>query len=181
MEERIDFIEELILQAEQADQEKRIEMDRLRADQLLSAVAVLEGQMSDVNELVDKEIRLLEEYRSNELSRLEKKLSWFVINLDGFMRTSGEKTVRLPHGTLKLRKGKDRIAVVALEQFLNIGQKLGLLRRVPETMTPDTQAILNHVHSTGEIPPGIEVIPGEVKFSYSTNGGNHDTEREAES
>ena len=178
--DRPDFIEELLLQAEQADQEKKISMDRLRADQLLAAVAVLEGQMSDVNELVDKEIKLLEDYRSTELSRLERKRSWLIFNLDGFMRSTGEKTIRLPHGILKLRKSKDRIAVVAMDKFLAIGKKLGLLRTVPESVSPDIQAILSRIKTTGEIPEGIEFIPGEPKFTYNTNGGN-DAEREAES
>ncbi|HTY39352.1 MAG TPA: host-nuclease inhibitor Gam family protein [Bacteroidota bacterium] len=178
--DRPDFIEELLLEAEQADLEKRISMDRLRADQLLFAVAELESQMFEVNELVDKETKLLEGYRSNELSRLEKKRSWLVFNLDGFMRSTGQKTVRLPHGELRLRKSKDRIVVVALDKFLEIGKRLGLVRTVPESVSPDIQAVLNRIKTTGEIPQGIEFIPGEAKFSYNTNGGN-DAEREAES
>ena len=173
-EQRIDFIEELLLQAEQADQEKKIEMDRLRADQILAAIGKLEEGMAEVNDLCDKEIKLIEEYRANEFVRLDKKRSWLTFNLEGFMRATGEKTLRLPHGTLKLRRGKDRIAVIAMEQFLKVGQKLGLLKKVPESFSPDLQAILNHVHSTGEVPPGIEVIPAEVKFTYRTNGGNGD-------
>ena len=176
MEERIDFIEELLLQAEQADQERKIEMDRLRADQILAAIGTLEEGMAGVNDLCDKELKLIEEYRANEMARVDKKRSWLVFNLEGFMRSSGEKTLNLPHGRLKLRKGKDRIAVVAMEQFLKVGQKLGLLRKVPESVTPDLQAILNHVHSTGEIPPGIQVIPADVKFTYSTNGSNDESE-----
>jgi hypothetical protein len=132
--------------------------------------------MAGVNDLCDKELKLIEEYRANEMARVDKKRSWLVFNLEGFMRSSGEKTLNLPHGRLKLRKGKDRIAVVAMEQFLKVGQKLGLLRKVPESVTPDLQAILNHVHSTGEIPPGIQVIPADVKFTYSTNGANDESE-----
>lgn len=178
--DRPDFIEELLLQAEQADQEKKIEVDRLRADQLLAAIAVLENQMADVNDLVDKEVRLLEEYRSIELSRLEKKQSWLVFNLDGFMRTSGEKTIRLPHGILKLRKGKDRVAVVAMEKFLAIGKKLGLVRTVPESAAPDIQAILSRIKTTGEIPDGVQFIPAETRFSYTTNGGHADDTEQRE-
>lgn len=174
--QRIDFIEELLLQAEQADQEKKIEMDRLRADQILAAIGKLEEGMAAVNDLCDKELKLIEEYRANEMARVDKKRSWLVFNLEGFMRSSGEKTLNLPHGRLKLRKGKDRIAVVAMEQFLKVGQKLGLLRKVPESVSPDLQAILNYVHSTGEIPPGIQVIPADVKFTYSTNGANDESE-----
>ena len=64
MEERIDFIEELLLQAEQADQERKIEMDRLRADQILAAIGTLEEGMAGVNDLCDKELKLIEEYRT---------------------------------------------------------------------------------------------------------------------
>ncbi len=185
MTERIDFIAELLRESEEADQEKRIEMDRLRADQLLAAIAVLEGQMADVNTLVEKETRLLEEYRSNELSRLDKKRSWLVFNLEAFARSTGEKTMRLPHGILKLRKGRDKVAVVAMDDFLKIAGKLGLIRSIPESIAPDNQAILNRIKSTGDIPAGVEFIPADVKFTYSTNGDAHgernerDTEAES--
>lgn len=178
MEDRIDFIEELLQQAEQADQERKIEMDRLRADQILAAIAKLEEGMADVNELCDKELKLIEEYRANELARLDKKRGWLVFNLEGFARSSGEKTLRLPHGTLKLRKGRDKVAVVAMEEFLKIGPKLKLVRSVPEQITPDIQAIINHIKTTGEIPAGVEFIPADTRFSYTINGGKDDTERE---
>jgi hypothetical protein len=177
VEERIDFIEELLLLSEQADQDKKIEMDRLRADQILAAIGKLEEGMAGVNELCDKELKLIEEYRANELARLDRKLSWLVFNLDGFMRSTGEKTLRLPHGSLKLRKGRDKIAVVALDEFLTIGPKLKLVRSVPEQITPDIQAIVNHIKTTGQIPSGIKFIPAEVRFSYNTlNGGADDSE-----
>ena len=64
MEERIDFIEELLLQAEQADQEKKIEMDRLRADQILAAISKLEEGMAEVTDLCEQELKLIEEYRA---------------------------------------------------------------------------------------------------------------------
>jgi len=175
---RVDFIEELLQESETRREQQAVEMDKLTADKMLSAVAVLESQMQDVNQLVKKEIQLLESYRETELGRLDKKRSWLTFNLEGYMRSSGAKTMNLPHGQLKLRKSRDRVVIVAMEQFMEIGVKLGLLRKVPESLTPDTKAILTHVHSTGEILPGIEVIPAEVKFSYSTNGGNNGSERE---
>jgi hypothetical protein len=177
---RIDFIQEILQEAEIAEAERRIEVDRLKADQLLAAVAVIEGQMAEVNELVDKETKLLEDYRSNEFARLDKKRSWLVFNLDGFMRSTGEKTVRLAHGILRLRKGRDRVAIIALDQFLKVGPTLGLVRTVPEELAPDLQAIVNHIKKTGEIPPGTEWIQGDTKFSYSTiNGGNNGAEAES--
>ena len=177
VEQRLDFIEELLLLSEQADQEKKIEMDRLRADQILAAIGTLEEGMEEVNGLCDKELKLIEEYRKNEVARLDKKRSWLVFNLEGFMRSTGEKTVRLPHGSMKLRKGRDKVAVVALDEFLKVGSKLKLVRSVPEQVTPDIQAIVNHIKTTGEIPEGIQFIPAEVRFSYNTlNGGADDSE-----
>lgn len=172
--QRIDFIEELLLQAEQADQDRKIEMDRLQSDRMLAAIAAIEEDMAAVNDLCDKEVRTIEEYRSKQVARLDKKQAWLIFNLEGFMRATGEKTLRLPHGQLKLRKGRDRVAVVAIEQFLKVGRKLGLVKEIPESVTPDLQAILNHFHCTGEVPPGIQVIPAEVRFTYSTNGGSTD-------
>jgi hypothetical protein len=176
--ERIDFIEELLREAETAEAKQRLEVDRLRADQLLAAIAVLEKEMAEANELVDKEIRLLEEYRSNQLARIAKKLSWLVFNLEGFMRSTGEKTIRLPHGLLTIRKGRPRAAIVALEKFLEVGPRLGLVRTVPEQFTPDIQAILNYIKTSGEIPPGIEFLPADTKFSYATTTNGGDDERE---
>ena len=177
-EPRLDFIEELLRESEMADAQKKIEMDRMRADQLLTAVSVIECHMADANELVDKEIRLLEEYRSKELGRLDKQRSWLVFNLDGYMRSTGDKTLRLPHGILKLRKGRDKVAITALDQFLAVGPKLGLVRTVPEEHAPDLQAIVNHIKTTREIPAGVEFISGDTKFSYTTTSKGDTDERE---
>jgi hypothetical protein len=177
-EPRLDFIEELLQESEARREQETVEMNKLMADRMLSAVAVLESQMEAVNQLVEKEIQLLEGYRSSELSRLDKKRSWLVFNLDGYMRSTGEKTLRLPHGSLKLRKGRDKVAVVALDEFLKIGPRLKLVRSVPEQVTPDIQAIITHIKTTGEIPAGVQFIPADVRFSYTTNGGKDDSERE---
>lgn len=176
MEERVDFISQMLAQSEAAEERKKVEMDRLRADAMLGAVSVVEQQMGDVNKLAEDEIRLIEEYRSRELARLDKKVSWLVWNLEQFMRSTKEKTLRLPRGELKIRKGRDRIAVVAMEKFLEVAGKLRLLRSVPETHQPDNQAILNHIKRTGEVPAGIEYIPAENKFSYTVNGGDNGRE-----
>jgi len=163
------FIDELLAEAEKAHAERRLEMNLQQANHMLKAVEVLESKMADVNTLADDEIKLIEEYRSRELARLDKQRSWLLFNLESFARSTGEKTIRLVHGVLRLRKGRDRIAVVEIEKFLPLGKKLGLLETVPETTTPNNKAILAYVRRTGEIPPGTEFIPAGTKFSYSTN------------
>jgi len=43
------------------------------------------------------------------------------------------------------------VAVVAMEKFLEVGRKLGLIRKVPESETPDVQAILRRIQTIGDI------------------------------
>lgn len=177
-----DFIDEILHEAEVREANERIEMDRMRADTMLKAVAVLDTQMAEANELCDKEIARIEAYRQSELSRLDKKRSWLTFNLESYIRQTGEKTIRLPNGIIKLRKGRDRIAVVSMDEFLKIAGKLRLLKTVPESFQPDNQKILDYLKRTGEVPAGVEFIPAETKFSYSTteeaNGDANKTERD---
>ena len=169
------FIEELLRDAETKEANEKIEVDRLRADQLLTAIATLEVQMTDVNELVEREKSLLEEYRSKELSRVDKKLSWLTFQLEQFMRSTSEKTIRLPHGTLKLRKGRDRLVISDMAKFLERAGIRGLLKQVPESFVPDMQAISDyHKKTGGALPDGCQLIPGETKFSYTTIDGEND-------
>lgn len=172
------FMEELLAEVEAKQLTERVEMDRLKADQLLMAVGALETQMDDVNKLVDEEAKLIEQYRTSELERLEKKRTWLLFNLEGWMRQTGEKTIRLPHGTVSLRKGRDKVEIDNMTAFLKVAVRLGLLRSTPEKHEPDLQAIAAHVRRTGEIPLGTKLIPGAIGFSYQTTKGNgHDNER----
>jgi hypothetical protein len=108
---------------------------------------------------------------------LDKKRAWLLFNLEAFARSSGEKTLRLPHGVLKMRKGRDKVAVVEMEAFLKVAGKMGLVKSIPECITPDNQAILNRIKTTGEIPAGVEYFPGETKFTYTTIGESKNGER----
>jgi phage host-nuclease inhibitor protein Gam len=170
----MNFIEELLQEAEIREKEYKEEMDKLKADQMLAAIEKLDEQMNDVIKLADDEIALIEEYRKQELEKLEKKRSWLTFNLEGYIRSTGEKTITLPHGQIKLRQGRQKVQVIDMDKFLKVGEKLNLLRKVPESYEPDLQAINQHIKLTGEIPRGVDVIPGETKFSYSLKrGGNN--------
>jgi hypothetical protein len=170
------FMDELLAEVEEKEQQRKLEFDRLKADQALAAVAKLESQMADVNKLCDDEIALIENYRKNELERLEKKRSWILFNLEGFarqqMEATGEKSLRLPHGTLALRKGRDKVEVENFDTFLKVAARYGLLRVSPEKKEPDLTAISAYIKRTGEIPIGTKLIPATVNFSYQlTNQG----------
>ena len=171
------FMDELLAEVEQKEHQVKIELDRLKADQLLMAVAKLESQMGDVNTLADDEIKLIEQYRKLEIERLEKKRSWLLFNLEGFWRQqseqTGEKSLRLPHGSLALRKGRDKVEIENMAIFLKMAPRYGFLRTTPEKHEPDLAAIAAHIKARGEIPLGTKLIPGGINFSYqlNNNGG----------
>ncbi len=162
------FIDELLEQSEKAEREQRLEMTKLRADQLLMAIRTLEDQMAEVDRLFQEELQIIEQYRSAEGERLQKKLNWLVWNLDQFMRSTGEKTINLPHGIIKLRVGRDKVEITDLQRFLECKESQKLLRTIPESFQPDISAIGQYVKQTGHIPDGVNVIPAEVKFYYTT-------------
>jgi len=170
----MNFIEELLQEAEIRDKEYKEEMDKLKADQMLAVIEKLDEQMKDVIGLAEEEIKLIEEYRKDELDKLEKKRSWLCRQLEQYIRSTGEKTITLPHGQIKLRQSRQKVQVIDMDLFLKVGGRLNLLRRIPESIEPDLQAIHQHIKQTGEIPNGVDVIPGETKFSYLLKrGGNN--------
>jgi hypothetical protein len=177
------FMDELLAEVEEKERVDRIEFDKLKADQELMAIAKLESQMAEANKLCDDEIALIEQYRKVELERIQKKCSWLLFNLEGFARQqlnqNGEKTMRLPHGTLALRKGRDKVEITEMPVFLKIAARYGFLRTTPETQEPDMQALAAYVKRTREIPLGTKLIPGAVNFTYSTtNKGEPDNGKE---
>jgi len=171
------FIDKLLEEAEVADIKRKLEMDKLRADQFLMAITVLERKLDEVNELSDKEFALIKEFQTGESEKLNKKISWLKWNLEQFIRSTDDKTINLPHGQLKIRLGRDKIEVADMDKFLKTAAERGFLRTIPESYEPDLQAIVGHVRRTGEIPPGVELIPAQTKFSCITKKGKTSEQR----
>jgi len=181
------FMDELLAESEAKENLKNLEMNRLRADQVLAALAVLEQKADDVNTLADEETKIIEEYLQVELQKLEKKASWLAWNLEKFIRAENQsdptcKSMALPHGNLKLRLGREKIQIVDMEKFMPVAQHRGLLKQIPESFEPDLQKILMYAKAAGQIP-GVTLIPATTKFSYTTlkgskNGNGEATEQE---
>ena len=143
------FIDELLLEAEKADEQRRIEMSKLKADELLMALQVLEGQLEDVNHIANDEIQLIEQYRLTEQERLQKKVRWLSWNLEQFMRSTDMKTLRLPHGELKLRLGRDKVEVLDLQQFINDATNQQFLKVIPESYQPNLTTLHEYIRRPG--------------------------------
>jgi phage host-nuclease inhibitor protein Gam len=174
------FMEELLAEVEEKEQLKKIELDRVKADQLLMALKTIDTQSDEIELVARDEISLIESWHNRELERLEKKRSWLCWNLEQFLKGTGEKTIRLAHGTIKERMGRDKVDIADIDVFSKVGAKYGLLRTYPEREEPDLNAVLAYIKRTGEIPPGVVLIPGVSKFGYTLikkGDGNNGTER----
>lgn len=177
--ENISFIDEILQQAEIADQERKFDCDRVRADQILMALQRLDNQSAEIERTAESEIRLIASWKEDEISRVEKKRAFLTFQLENYIKGTDEKTIRLAHGVVKLRMGREKIEVVDIKRFLEVGKKCGLLRTYPEYQEPDLRAIADYVKRTGEIPTGVEVTPATTKFSYQLIGGNNGKATEA--
>jgi phage host-nuclease inhibitor protein Gam len=173
----VTFIDELLQESEAADMKNKLEMNKLRADQLLMAISVLEEKLDEVSDLAKKEIALIEEFRTSETEKLNKKIYWLTLNLEHYIRSSVDKTINLHQGHIKLRLGRDKVEIDDMEMFLKTAAKRGFLKTIPESYEPDLQAIVEHVHRTGEIPHGVTLTPAQTKFSYKTIKGETNEQR----
>lgn len=173
------FIDELLAESEQKEKLQLIEMSRLRADQVLAALTVLEHQADEVNKLADDEIKIIEEYRQSELQKIEKKASWLAWQVEQYIRSTNEKTINLPHGKLKLHLGRDKVQIIDMDKFTKVAASRGLLRTISESYEPDLPKILDYLKQN-RLLPGVALIAAQSKFSYTTlkgTNGNGKTEQ----
>jgi hypothetical protein len=166
------FMEELLQEVEAAEERRHLELTRTRADEALGAVAVLESELEAINRMCDEEQQLIEEYRTRQMEKLQKRISWIAFSLEQYARTTGMKTIELPRGELRLRQGKAKLEVIDPQVFLPIAERKGLLRIKPETKEPDMLALHTYVKQFG-VPPGVALTPATVNFSYKTKGNKN--------
>ena len=162
------WLQELLDQDEAIAEKRILAMNKLVADRALAVVAVLEGKINEVNVIAEQEVALISSWQESEVVKLQKKIDWLSWNLEGFMKGTGEKTVTLAHGQLKMRMGRDKVEVVDLEKFIPVGKRLGLLRHIPEKEEPDLSAIAAWIKLNRKPPMGVTLTPAQSRFSYKT-------------
>lgn len=180
------WLQELLDQTEERDHHILLEMNKLRADQALAAIAVIEEKIAETEQIAEQEIELITRWQEAETAKQQKKIDWISFNLEKFIRGSGDSTINLAHGSIKIRKSRDKIEIVDLKKFNEIGQRHGLLRHINASDEPDMNAIRAFIKLNGGKPTlGIILTPGQPTFSYitnkkgSANGESERTEAEA--
>jgi hypothetical protein len=86
--------------------------------------------------------------------------------LQGYLYQSGKKSVRLIHGSIRKRKGRERVEIADEELFLSTAS-IDLIRE-QLLRQPDKKAILAHIKAHGEIPSGVDLTRGEDTLHIET-------------
>lgn len=109
------------------------------------------------------------EWIKKERHREQEAERWLVEQLEEYHRRlfaedDRRKTVRLPSGELKARKLPDTVTVADPDEFCAAYADTGLVR---VKMIPDLTALKREVLNRGANFDGVEVVPGEMRFSVA--------------
>ena len=176
------WLQELLDDSEATDNKRLLEMNKLRADEALAAIRLIEDKIAEVEQIAEQEIVLISKWKESESIKLQNKINWLSFNLEKFIRSTGESTINLAHGAIKIRKSRDKIEIVDLQKFTTMGQRHGLLRHIDAKDEPDMNAIRAFIKINGGKPcAGVSLTPGQPSFSYSTTRkGEQDVEQSSE-
>lgn len=143
--------------------------DASMADWALRKMQKAREKLREKEAVVVPEIEALEDYLGKVRQEYKDTAEFFERHLIAYHQgvyeaDPGEKTVRLPHGTLKARKTPDKVEV--LDSAVNTLPDA--FKRI--MVAPDKKALLKHVKETGEVFEGVSFLEGGIKFSVEAGG-----------
>lgn len=150
-------------------------------DLTLIEIRDLEAQIKRTFDQSEEEQTIIQNFALRRAAKFQDRIDRLASKLETYVRETGEKTITLPHGVLKIRKKQDKVEICDLDAFLENASPL-MLSTVPETAKPDIAGIKAWIKMTGgKIPPGVQLVPGGNEFSYklteiNDNGTNSETE-----
>lgn len=163
------FIDELLREAE----EKETQLTYEYADLILLEIKTLQSKINQVNETSQKEIKILEDWALNKSVKYQDRIEFLEKKLNQFILGSNERTIDLANGTIRLRKGREKLEVYDMNLLLANKFSPELIR-IKEDVKPDMQKIKDFINRSGKVPNGVKVIPGvENEFSYKIKGGSN--------
>lgn len=175
------WLTEILDAAEKQEIEQKERLSKVRCDQILQSIAVLESKAEEVTDIVEHEQKILAEWQKSETDKLERQVAWLARSCEEFIRASGDKTIQLPHGRLSLRAGKAKVAIIDEAAFMHIAEKKDLVRIKPAEKLPDLLKIHEFIRVHGFPPAGCSYTPAIVNFSFKTKRGDQDVEQPSES
>lgn len=174
MEEEVNFLDELLLEAEQKEELQT----QAYFDLIIIEVAKLEAKIASTFEQARKEVQIINDWALRRNHKNSERIELLKSKLETWFRTLNQKTIDLPHGILKLRKKPDKVEVVDLDKFLASATH-DMVTFIPEQIKPNLTLIKSFISKSGRIPSGVNLIEGEDEFTLKLkqiNEVNNDTE-----
>lgn len=168
-----------------------VPVDERRVDWALERLARMASDEQRVVSFVDEEMERLVSFRDDRLTAIERRRAWVERGVEQWMRSqhreTGRKTVKLPHGEVKLRAARRRVDVVVdLDDFEQVATLDDLVpgavihrteiskQEIARQLQPgpvtgrdlDGSQVVAAVTADGERVPGVYfVVPVEDTFS----------------
>jgi len=157
-----DFIDELIREAEQKEEQQSLAY----YDMLIVDIINEQKRINEINDQTKREIELINQWKDSTITKHLDRIEFLETKLHAFIVESNAKTIDLPHGRLQIRKRPDKVEVVDLDLFI-MNAKTEMLKVVPESYKPDINGIKNFIKRSGQIPQGVKFTEGQDSFSLS--------------
>lgn len=130
--------------------------------------------LAEVERLYDVERERLDRWIEAERARIGADAERFHLALTSWhrrrlMEDGNAKTIRLPAATLKARQLPDRVKVSEPEVFLEWAEENMHRDMIRVKKAPAITPLGEYIRSTGEVPPGVEMVPGELSLNVITD------------
>ncbi len=165
------FIDELLAEVE----EKELQLETQHIDLILIRIRELQEQIASNLQNSEQEIKIINDFYLSKSSKLQDRIEFLEHRLETFILEQDKKTIDLPNGTLRLRKGREKVVVENLSEFLQ-NQYAHELTNINQDIKPDIKKIRDFItRSGGTIPNGVKVIPAiENVFNYKLREVNNE-------
>ena len=153
------------------DQEQRERFKIESKDQAawaLRKMSKIKAEIEENNKVAQAEIERITAWRDEENEKLQRSISFFEGLLHEYFMQLREddpklKTVKLPHGTLKMRKQQPQYEYD--EAQLLPWAKENLPEAVIVKESVEKNHVKKYIQETGELVPGVTIIERPEKFS----------------
>ena len=134
----------------------------------LRKMSRIKAEIEENNRVAQAEIDLIVSWRDEENEKLERSISFFESLLHEFFLQLREsdpklKTMKLPHGTLKMRAQQPQYEYD--EEILLSWAKENLPEAVVIKESVAKTPVKKHIQETGELVPGVTITERPEKFA----------------
>ena len=129
-------------------------------------------EINDIRDWQREEGQRIDLFVELKIEKMEKKVDFYEKALESFLMADGAKSKSLLNGKIGTRKTPDKVSVTDTEKFINWyhTNNTGTHKLIKEEVVrkPVIKEIKKYIKESGDCPPDIEFINGELKFYIKT-------------